>query len=127
MDYYSNNSIMFTHSVIGDRWSHAVYTSWWTGLPPMNMLGFSVKGDQLLESIARAEGRRCKLGWDSIEDPKPEASEGGNQMYSFQYTGTLWAPIDVGGGRNRSRLCTALTNSTLWTRIMIRILMSIQH
>lgn len=101
LDYYSNNSIVFTHAAIGDRWSHAIYTSWWTGIAPMNMLGFPIKGDQLWESLARAEGRRCKLDWTSINSPKHEDNKDGAVDYSIRYTGPVWAPIAVGGGRNR--------------------------
>jgi len=101
LDYYSNNSIVFTHAAIGDRWSHAIYTSWWTGIAPMNMLGFPINGDQLWESLARAEGRRCELDWNSLTSPKRESNKPGSVDYSIEYSGPVWAPIAVGGGKAR--------------------------
>mmetsp|Transcript_10987 Transcript_10987/g.15130 ORF Transcript_10987/g.15130 Transcript_10987/m.15130 type:complete len:885 (+) Transcript_10987:54-2708(+) len=103
LDTYSNNSIVYTHSPIGDRWSHAIYTSWWTGIAPMNMLGFPVKGDQLWESLARAEGRRCELTYDNINYPERESNSEGTLDYSIEYEGPVWAPIAVGGGKSRMK------------------------
>lgn len=54
LEQYSNNSIVFTTSVYGTKWSHTIYTSWFTGLPSTNLFADIISGDHLFESMARA-------------------------------------------------------------------------
>ena len=41
---YQDHSIEFSTVVYGNKWSHTIYTSWFTGLPSTNLFGDVIRG-----------------------------------------------------------------------------------
>ncbi|KAJ5079368.1 hypothetical protein M0811_04389 [Anaeramoeba ignava] len=90
---YEDHSIIFTVSLSGNRYSHAVYTCWWTGMPPANVFGSEIKGDNLIASINRASKGCSNPNANINEYEKPE--------FKIRYIGPEWSPIELLGGKDK--------------------------
>eukprot|EP01114_Cavostelium_apophysatum_P023275 TRINITY_DN8717_c0_g1_i2.p1 TRINITY_DN8717_c0_g1~~TRINITY_DN8717_c0_g1_i2.p1 ORF type:complete len:845 (+),score=159.23 TRINITY_DN8717_c0_g1_i2:156-2690(+) len=93
---FSDHYVPFTTAVYGTRWSHTVYTTWFTGLPSTNLLATPIKGDQLFEATERAGGSRCSLKDESVGTFDRNVSK-----FSWKYMGPEWAPAALLGGKEK--------------------------
>lgn len=78
----TGNAQLFTIRVPGPKFSHAIYTSFMTGMPAYNYIGTRVTGDSLLQSYSRSR-RDCQgLLLDSP---------------LIRYTGPEWSFLEISG------------------------------
>jgi len=80
-EHYKSNSISYYVDIPGAKYSHAIYTSYFTGQLPTNYKGDPIKGDHLIKSMLRANEKR-------------------QEKYKFRYIGPEWSFLAIWGKDN---------------------------
>eukprot|EP01114_Cavostelium_apophysatum_P005081 TRINITY_DN1568_c0_g1_i1.p1 TRINITY_DN1568_c0_g1~~TRINITY_DN1568_c0_g1_i1.p1 ORF type:complete len:876 (-),score=228.98 TRINITY_DN1568_c0_g1_i1:1299-3926(-) len=78
LEHYADHSISYFVNIPGAKYSHAIYTAYFTGQLPTNYKGEEIKGDHFIRSLLRAE----------------------NTDYKLTYIGPEWSFLAIWGKRN---------------------------
>ncbi|KAJ5071027.1 hypothetical protein M0811_02009 [Anaeramoeba ignava] len=106
---YEDHSIIFTVSVSGLKWSHAIFSCWWTGMPPTNYFATTINGDNLFQAINRAS-KSCSnqnQNQNQIQNQNQNQLENKNQNqnqnpnFKLKFVGTEWPLLTVLGGKEK--------------------------
>ncbi|KAJ5071026.1 hypothetical protein M0811_02008 [Anaeramoeba ignava] len=116
---YEDHSIIFTVSVSGMKWSHAIFSCWWTGMPPTNYFATTINGDNLFQAINRASKSCSNQNQNQIQNQNRNQLENKNQIqnqnqlenknqnqnqnpnFKLKFVGTEWPLLTVLGGKEK--------------------------